>query len=79
MATTAKPFPTPTSMGLPERKVGFVERLVGHENYRVLKALVTNPLSVTGLVLLAIFVFIAVAAPVLAPPVGRDPYKIPRD
>ncbi|NOZ28047.1 MAG: ABC transporter permease [Chloroflexi bacterium] len=59
--------------------MGRLERWLGTENYRVLKALVTNPLSVTGLVLLAFFVFIAVAAPVLAPPAGRDPYRIPRD
>ncbi len=80
MATATKPVQTNAmSQALAEREMGRLERWLGTENYRVLKALVTNPLSVTGLVLLAFFVFIAVAAPVLAPPAGRDPYRIPRD
>ncbi len=80
MATATKPVQTNAmSQALAEREMGRLERWLGTENYRVLKALVTNPLSVTGLILLAFFVFIAVAAPVLAPPAGRDPYRIPRD
>jgi peptide/nickel transport system permease protein len=40
-----------------------------------------NPLSIAGFVILIIFVFIAILAPVIAPtPEGhRDPYQIPRD
>jgi len=41
----------------------------------------SNPLSVMGLTILIIFIFIAILAPVLAPPPeGQiDPYQIPRD
>ncbi|MFC1923473.1 ABC transporter permease [Chloroflexota bacterium] len=53
---------------------------MGTESYRQLKALVTNPVSVAGFVLLGIFLFIAAAAPILAPPIWpEDPYQIPRD
>ncbi len=63
---------------LPRR--GRLERWLGPEMYRLLRGLLHNPLSIMGLILLAFFVFVAVAAPVLAPP--RDPtaaYQIPRD
>jgi peptide/nickel transport system permease protein len=47
---------------------------------KVLKELLKNPLSLTGLVLVAVFAVIAIAAPLIAPPVDpQDPYKIPRD
>jgi len=41
----------------------------------------SNPLSAIGLTLLIIFIFIAILAPVLAPPLENqiDPYQIPRD
>ncbi len=59
---------------------GWLERQVGTEAYRALRGLATNPISVAGMVLLGIFLFIAVAAPVLAPPLhSDDPYTIPRD
>ena len=46
---------------------------------RTVKKLLTNPLSLIGLVLVLFFVFVAVAAPWLAPPPRpEDPYKIPR-
>ncbi len=62
------------------RQIGRLERFLGPEMYRLVRGLLRNPLSVTGLVLLGLFVFVAIAAPVLAPP--RDPehpYQIPRD
>ncbi len=63
-----------------KRKVRWLERKLGTETYRLVRGLITNPVSVSGLVLLGIFIFIAVAAPVLAPvKPGADPYKIPRD
>ncbi len=66
--------------GLPERKIGRLERTLGPEPYRLLKGLVTNPLSIVGFIILAIFIFIAIAAPVLAPPRNpATPYRIPRD
>src|SRR3989304_3381244 len=47
----------------------------------IARQLLSNPLSLTGFVILAIFAIIALAAPVLAPPLpnARDPMKIPRD
>lgn len=64
-----------------KHEVGRLEARLGTETYRMLKGLVTNPLSVIGLVLLTSFILIAVAAPILAPPQreGADPYRIPRD
>ena len=45
----------------------------------VLKALIKNPLSLTGLSILLFFIVIAIAAPWLAPPQpGFSPYEIPR-
>ncbi|MBN1955252.1 MAG: ABC transporter permease [Anaerolineae bacterium] len=69
------------------KREGFFQRLgrqiegwVGIETYRMLKGLVTNPISIAGLVLLGIFLFIAIFAPVLAPPAHvDDPFQIPRD
>ena len=45
------------------------------------RQLLSNPLSVTGFIILSIFALVALFAPVLAPPVAnsRDPMKIPRD
>jgi peptide/nickel transport system permease protein len=61
------------------KKIGRVERFLGPENYRILKGLLKTPASILGFVLIGLFIIIAVAAPLIAPPVGRDPYKIPRD
>ena len=48
---------------------------------KVLKRLLKNPTSLTGIVLLIGFVLLAIFAPVLAPPPenSRDAYMIPRD
>ena len=58
-----------------------LEQLVGPEWYRLLKGVVTNPLSVAGLIIVAIFILTALFAPTLAPAPNEnwDPYKIPRD
>jgi len=61
------------------RQIGWVERLLGPENYRILSGLLKTPASITGFILIAVFVTIALAAPVIAPPLTKDPYKIPRD
>src|SRR5512147_391950 len=47
----------------------------------LVKQMLSNRLSVSGFILLGFFVFVALAAPLLAPsPVNsRDPMKIPRD
>lgn len=58
-----------------------LRKLLGPEWYRLLRGLVTNPLSVAGIIIVTTFVLMAVFAPVLAPPVAvaGDPYIIPRD
>ena len=47
----------------------------------MVRQLVRNPLSLAGIVIIAIFIAIAIFAPLIAPtPEGNfDPYKIPRD
>jgi peptide/nickel transport system permease protein len=47
----------------------------------IARQLVSNPLSMTGFIILILFAVIAVFAPVFAPPVpgSRDPMQIPRD
>jgi peptide/nickel transport system permease protein len=62
------------------RKISRLERFLGPDNYRVLQGLLKTPASIAGTVLIVFFVLIALAAPVLAPPLNpNDPYKIPRD
>lgn len=57
-----------------------LERALGPETYRMLRGIMTNPLSVIGLTILFLFVLIAVLAPILAPPPHPSrPYSIPRD
>jgi len=61
------------------RKIGWLERFLGPDNYRIIRGLLTTPASIAGFVLIAFFILIAIFAPVIAPPRTRDPYKIPRD
>ena len=63
------------------REQNRLEKLVGPEWYRLLKGVVTNPLYVTGLIIVAIFLLIGAFAPTLAPAPNEnwDPYTIPRD
>ncbi len=64
----------------PLRKIGWMERFLGPENYRIVKGLLKTPASIMGFVLIGLFIIIALAAPLLAPPYSsQDPYKIPRD
>ena len=48
---------------------------------KVLVRLLKNPTSLTGIILLVVFVIMAITAPMFAPPAenARDPYLIPRD
>jgi peptide/nickel transport system permease protein len=62
-----------------ERKIGRVERALGPENYRILTGLLKTPASIAGFILIGIFILVAIFAPLIIPPVGSDPYKIPRD
>lgn len=59
----------------------WLERLVGPEWARLIKGVLTNPLSVAGLLIIFGFIFIAAFAPVLAPPPNAnwDTTLIPRD
>lgn len=62
------------------RQIGWFERLLGPENYRILTGLLKTPASIVGFILIGLFVTIAVFAPVFAPPRPTgDPYNIPRD
>jgi peptide/nickel transport system permease protein len=63
----------------PTKKIGRIEHFLGPENYRIVRGLLRTPASILGFLLIGFFITIALAAPVIAPPVGRDPYKIPRD
>ncbi len=63
-----------------DRKIGWLERFLGPDNYRLVLGLVRTPASVLGLGLIILFAIIALAAPLIAPPIpDTDPYMIPRD
>lgn len=63
------------------RKIGWLERTIGPETYRIVRGLFRTPASIIGMLLLGLFVFVAVFAPMIIPSRGgtRDPYEIPRD
>ena len=62
------------------RKIGWFERFLGPENYRILSGLLKTPASILGFILISFFIFVALAAPLIAPPLTpNDPYKIPQD
>lgn len=62
------------------RKIGWFERFVGPENHRILMGLLKTPASIVGLSLIALFILVAIFAPVIMPPIeGKDPYSVPRD
>ena len=63
------------------RDQSWLEKIVGPEWYRLLKGVVTNPLSVIGLLIVSLFVLMATFAPVLAPQPNPlwDTKLIPRD
>lgn len=71
------PVKLETGMKPPDR----LQRLMGPEWARLIRGLYTNPLSVAGLILVGSFIVIALAAPLIAPPVNQraNPYLIPRD
>ena len=62
------------------REIGWFERFLGPENYRIITGLLKTPASILGFILIGLFVLIAAAAPIIIPPTTpNDPYKIPRD
>ncbi|KAF0110900.1 MAG: peptide/nickel transport system permease protein [Chloroflexi bacterium] len=64
---------------LPERKISRLERILGPENFRIVTGLLKTPTSIIGFILIGLFILIAIFAPLIAPPVSKDPYKMPRD
>ena len=73
-------IPVPVPEITPMRKIGWLERVLGPENHRVLTGLLKTPASVIGFILIGLFVLVALAAPIIIPPVTpNDPYRIPRD
>ena len=79
--TTTAPIGDNTLLqeALPDREIGWVERFLGPDNYRVVQGLLKTPASILGFILITFFILVAIFAPVLAPPASSDPYKIPRD
>ena len=62
------------------RKLNRMERLLGPEFYRILRGILTNPLSIMGTSLILFFILVAIFAPQIIPPFGpSNPYTIPRD
>jgi peptide/nickel transport system permease protein len=65
---------------LPERKVSWLEKTLGPEIYRILKGILSNPLSITGIALITLIVLVAAFTPQIAPPTNkREPFMVPRD
>jgi len=62
-----------------DRKISWLERFLGPDNFRIVTGLFKTPASIVGFILILVFVLIAIFAPFIAPPVGTDPMKIPRD
>ncbi len=52
---------------LPERQITWLERTIGPEFYRIYKGIFKNPLSIAGLILIALFFVVAAATPLIAP------------
>jgi len=63
-----------------DRKISWLERVLGPDNYRIVTGLLRTPASIAGFILIGFFILIALAAPLIAPPANpNNPYKIPRD
>ena len=83
MTASTKPI-SPVAIPLDDQDLqeqSWLERLIGPEWARLIKGVLTNPLSVTGLLIILGFIFVATFAPVLAPPpdANWDTTLIPRD
>lgn len=81
---TTETFPTAPPASLEKqylREQNWLEKAVGPEWYRLIKGVLTNPLSIAGLLIILGFILVAVFAPVLAPPPTAiwDTTLIPRD
>lgn len=49
------------------------------QSKKLLREMLTNPLTATGLVIVGAFVVMAILAPELAPQTGGEPFQMPRD
>jgi peptide/nickel transport system permease protein len=77
--TAAAPRPTARDIdAVALREPSRLERAVGPDWYRIIRGLVTNPLSIAGMIIIVLFFAIGLFAPLLAPPLG-NPNVIPRD
>ncbi|WP_374687656.1 ABC transporter permease [Promineifilum sp.] len=83
MTTVTEPVgPRPVSLDGGElRELTRLEKTFGPEWARIIKGIITNPLSVAGILLITFFGLVALFAPVLAPKPrpNADPMQIPRD
>jgi len=62
------------------RPIPKLQQVLGPEGYHLIKGIATNPLSITGLIIMSFFILISIFAPLIAPPPQpKDPYIIPRD
>jgi peptide/nickel transport system permease protein len=81
---TTETFPNTPPASLEKhylREQNWLEKAVGPEWYRLIKGVLTNPLSIAGLLIILGFILVAIFAPVLAPPPTAvwDTTLIPRD
>lgn len=68
-------------LGVGLREQTRLEKALGPEWARLIRGVLTNPLSVAGLIIVLLFIFVALFAPILAPAPNErwNPYEIPRD
>ncbi len=81
---TVEPINVGQPVALPDdsfREKSRWERIFGPEGGRIVKGLLTTPISIAGLLIILAFIFMAVFAPLLAPPPTPiwDTTLIPRD
>jgi peptide/nickel transport system permease protein len=62
------------------RQLNWLERILGPEFYRIVRGIVTNPLSIVGTILILFFLLVAIFSPqIIAPSSPINAYMIPRD
>jgi len=80
VAASGSPVPRAIEDVYEPHQPNWLEAALGPEWYRILRGVLTNPLSVIGLLLITMFVIVGLFAGAIAPPLNpADPYTIPRD